>query len=126
KATSIGRTLVGSQDHACTDHGVPVVEHGRLAGCDAVGGLVEPELEAVGGRGDGRRDRGRAVAELRVDAAGDGLAPEAAADVDARARESGARAGDDGVRARVGAERVERLAGGDAEAAALARGEAPE
>src|SRR5205085_7337460 len=69
------------------------------------------------------RDRRRPVAELRLDPlrAG-GHAP---AHGDAATCQGGARPDDDGVRARVGRERVERLGGSDAEAAPLAGGEVP-
>src|SRR5688500_12044869 len=120
------RTLLGRcGDQSGADHGVVLVEHGRLARRDAVRRLVELEPEAATGRlhagGSGRR----AIAELRLRTLD--LDEEAAgADAHLAARERRPRPDDDGVRPRLGAQRVHRLRGDHAQAAALARREAPE
>ena len=61
--------LVGRDDDAGSHDGVTVVHDGGLSRGDAVGRLVELELEAARPRCDGGGDGGRAVAELRLAAA---------------------------------------------------------
>src|SRR5581483_7631860 len=124
KATITGATLLhGARDQPGTHHDVAVVEDRGLAARDAVRRLVEPQPEAGRRPFDGRADGRRAVAQLRLGAAHVGV--QAAARRHARPGERPARPDDDGVRARDGAERVEGLARGDAEPAALARREPP-
>ena len=116
--------LVRGRDQPVSDDRVAVVQHRRLAVCDPVRRLVELEPEATSCGLDPSRNRGRAVAELRLDPLGGGVEP--TADGDLRARERRARADDDGVRRRACAEDVERLGCREPEAATLARREPPE
>src|SRR5438132_256350 len=110
-------------DQAGADHHVLLVQHGRLPGSDAERGLVEVEAKSMVGRIDPCSDRAGAVAQLGVGACDRDI--QRAADVDGRAPERFARTDDDGVRARVGADRVERLGRRDPEALPLAGSEAP-
>src|SRR5262249_38650504 len=105
------------------DRALPAVQHGALAGRNAVTWLLELGAEALWPRLDSCSDGLGAVAELDVGALHGHVQPPG--DVDRPPPERRARADHDGVCARVGAQRVERPPGDDAEAPALARREAP-
>ena len=102
------------------DDGVVLVEDGRLARGDAVCRLVELEPEAVTLGLDGRPGR---------PASGSGASPRRVDRAEERSRWRGRPTGraqprppdDDAVRRGLGPQNVERLAGGDAEPAPLAR-----
>src|SRR5262249_19863388 len=116
--------LVRCRNQAVSDDGVAVVQHSRLAGRNAVRRLVELEPEAARSGLDAGRDRGRAIAELRLDALGLGIKPSAGGDV--LAGERRARADYHSVRGRPRAQNVERLGSTDTESATLAGSEPPE
>src|SRR6266508_879658 len=110
-------------DQPVADNRVPVVEDGRLAGRDAVARRGEPEAEAVGRRLDAGSDGVRPIPQLNVGVLDRQV--EASCQVDRRARQRAARADDDGIRAGVRAQGVERLRGCDAESLSLSGREAP-
>src|SRR6476659_8134863 len=117
--------MFGASDRArAYDSPALVIEHSSLARCNPVCGLVEVEVEPAFRGCDPHRDRRRAVAQLRLGALDRDV--QGAVDLELRGCERGARADDDGVRPGVAAQRVQRLAGRQPEAAALARREAPE
>src|SRR4051812_10461870 len=110
------------------DHLVAAHEAGHLAGRDALDRLGERQRQAPVTTGPGillhaRPDRARAVAELHGVDLGGRTVQGRARHLDARDVEGAARADDHASAPRVLADHVERLAGGDAEAAALPDGE---
>src|SRR5437868_11373960 len=116
---------LGRASHDPTAHdGVAFVENSGLAAGDAVGGLVELELEAFCRVGDAGRDRRRAVAELRLGAVDREMEP--AGRLDVPARERLVRPDDDDVCRGVRVEDVQRALRDDADAATLAGRELPD
>src|SRR5262249_16123783 len=107
-----------------TDDNVTFIENSCLAGGDAEGGLVEPKAEPIGCRLDVRRNRRRAITELRV-GPGD-RSKEATGRGHLASRQRSSRADDDGVRRGGAAERKGRLPDRDDEPTTLAGREAPE
>src|SRR4029453_3441945 len=110
-------------DLSGSDHDVAVVKHRGLAGGDPVAGRVENDPETAGYFLDGGRRCVGAVAQLHRSPVDRQI--ETSGDIDRRARERRPRADDDGVRARVRTQRVQRLWGRDAESLALPRREPP-
>src|SRR3954447_9336747 len=115
--------LGGAPDQTGTYHDVALVEDGRLAGCDAVARRVELEAKPARRRRDQRRDGVGAVPKLRVRTGDRDVQPPGS--VDPAAAQRATRADDDRVRARVGAEDVQRLRSRDAEPLPLAGREPP-
>src|SRR5436305_11051451 len=113
----------GRGDEATADDCVAFVENSRLTAGDAVGGFVEPKVEAAGHLGDVGPDRVRAIPELCVRPRDVGV--ERAADRDACAGELRPVADDDGVRLCIRLEHVERLWRRDTDSLPLARRERP-
>src|SRR5438552_950647 len=110
-------------DQPGANHGVILVEHGGLAGRDAVDRRVELEAKAVLDRLDACGDGLGAVAQPDVRSLDRDM--KVARHVDGRTSERLVRADDDSVRARDRAHRVQRPRRGDSQALPLAWGEAP-
>src|SRR5690348_8596905 len=108
---------------AAADDGVAFVENGRLPARDAVGGLVELQLEPAGGRLDTRSNGRRPVAELGIRARD--VDVEATTGTHVAARKCLAWPDDDRVRGRFRVEDVERCRRRDADAAPLPGREPP-
>src|SRR4051794_13770196 len=117
------RMLGTVSDLPGADDDAPVVEDGCLSVCDAVRRLVELQPEAARGRLDACGDSLGAVTELDLCALDRHVQPTGR--LDRRAGERQAGPDDDGVRAHIGAGRIERLRRRDAEPPPLPRGEAP-
>src|SRR6266576_2692395 len=115
--------LGASVDLPGTDDDIAVVEHSGLPGRNPVARHVEGEAEPATGRLHTRRHRHRPVAQLRLGALDRDV--QTTGGLDGRACEGRERSDDDAVRARIRAQRVQRLSRGDAEALPLAGREAP-
>src|SRR5690242_8342431 len=115
--------LGAAPDQPGADHHIPLVQDGRLPGCDAVARRLELEAKAAARRLDECRNGLGPVAQLCVGTGDRDIDPPCR--LHARPPEGSTRTDDDRVRTRTRTEHVERLRGGESESLPLARREPP-